>query len=386
MVLVNKPLPEAPPAVPELHLVFFGAEGVGISSIIGHLVYELADKNRILAEEKAHSDLVASYDGSPRWVAAKLRNPISFSRVPALFRLKNLKDIHIHVEGCAGQKGFFDNLVSRDYKDTDVHVGVIVVAPGVKFPTFAIDDAAKHQIALAKTVGLKNIVIAVNRMDLAHYSRGTFNQMIYELEKYLREIGYSPDDVQIIPVSAAEGENITENKGNMSWYMGTKILHQPTLLEAILQADKGEGADSLPEPKQSSSFEVLAVAHDDVDVGYSGKFRVKPEKFQMYLENSVDGVVEDICYKISNDRGVPFDDDEPKILRKGQMGVLKISTSEPVEITTSDVCPPLSRFHCMTKHVIRISGIAIPDVERKGQIWTPTHYLPRTVFFGVKQE
>ena len=41
-------------------------------------------------------------------------------------------------------------------------------------------------------------------MDVQRYSQATFNQMVYELHKYLKEIGYSLDDVQIIPVSGAE--------------------------------------------------------------------------------------------------------------------------------------------------------------------------------------
>ena len=49
-------------------------------------------------------------------------------------------------------------------------------------------------------------------------------------------------------------------------------------------------------------------------------------------ENKIDGVVDDICFKISNDRGIAFADDEPKVLKKGQMGVLRVSTKEPVEI------------------------------------------------------
>jgi len=383
MVLLAKKREEAPPKLPELRVVFFGGEKVGKSTLIGNLVYDLGDKKWIKTEEKGNEELVSSFGGSSRWVAAKLRDPISFRRIPPLFQLK-LADVQLLVEGCTGQKGFLDNLVNRSHQDNDIHVGVVVIAPGAKFPTDAVDAAAKHQIALAKMVGMKNLIIAVNQMDVQRYSQATFHQMVYELDKFLKEIQYSLDDVQIVPISAAENENITENHGNMHWYMGTKILNQPTLLEAILKCDRSKAANLLEEPKKSSSFEVLALAQEDVSVGYSGKFRVKPDNFRLYLENSVDGVVDDICYKMTNEAGIFYEDDEPKVLKKGQMGVLKISTSEPVEIATSYECPPLSRFHCMTKHAIQISGIAIPDVERKGSIWTPTHFLERHVFFGVK--
>jgi len=384
MVLVERKPKEAPPPLPELRVAFFGGEGVGKSTIIGNLVYELGDKKWIKTEEKSHEDLVAAYGGCHRWVAAKLREPIGFTRIPPLFQLKT-KDYQIFIEGCAGQKGFLDNLIQRSQTDADIHVGVVVLAPGKKFPTEAIDSAARHQIALAKMVGIKNLVIAVNQMDKQRYSQATFHQMTWELEFYLKEIQYSLDDIQIIPVSALEGENITENLGKMRWYSGTIILNQPTLLEAILRADRAKAANVLDEPNTCSSFEVLAVAQEEVPIGYTGRFRVVPDNNKLYLESKVDGTVDDVCFKISNDRGIAFIDEKPKTLKKGQMGVLKISTSEPVAIATSYECPPLSRFHCMTSHIIRILGVALPDVERKGSIWTPTHNLERSVFFGVKE-
>lgn len=385
MVLVAKKRPEAPPPLPELRVAFFGGEGVGKSSIIGHLVYNLGDQKWIKTEEKNHQDLVAAYGGCNRWVAAKLRDPIGFVRIPPLFHLKT-NDYQIIIEGCSGQKGFLDNLIKRNLKDTDIHVGVVVLAPAKKFPTEAVDSAARHQIALAKMVGINNLIIAINQMDRQRYSQATFHQMTYELEKYLGEIQYSPDDVQIIPVSAAEGENLTENLGLMRWYSGTKILNQPTLLEAIERADRAKAANILENPATGGSFEVLALAHEDVCVGYSGKFRVLSDNARLYLESKVDGDIDDICFKISNDRGIAFSDEEPKILRKGQMGVVKISTSEPIQAATSYECPPLSRFHCMTSHAIHISGVILPDVERKGLVWTPTHGLERHVFFGVKAQ
>ena len=52
-------------------------------------------------------------------------------------------------------------------------------------------------------------------------------------------------------------------------------------------------------------------------------------------ENKVDGNVDDICFKMTNDRGVVYEDDEPKMLKKGQMGVLKVTTSQPIEAAVS---------------------------------------------------
>ena len=57
MVLGAKKPKEAPPPLPELRVAFFGGEGVGKSTIIGHLVYQLGDKKWIKTEEKSHEDV-----------------------------------------------------------------------------------------------------------------------------------------------------------------------------------------------------------------------------------------------------------------------------------------------------------------------------------------
>jgi len=345
-------------------------------------VYALGDKQVIAKEEKLNAGMVEEFGGKSYWVAAKLREPIGFVRVPPIFQLESPKH-RIFIEGKSGQTGFLDNLLNRRKHAKDIHVGLVVVAPGEKFPTTAIDDAAKNQIALAKLTGMRNLVIAVNHMDAQRYSQATFNQMKYELEKYLKEIEYSMDDVKIIPISTNDGENLTENLGKMRWYMGTTILNQPTLIEAIDAADASKVTDLVEDPPKVTSCEVLASAQDDIPLGFSGKFRIVPDNADLHLETYVDATVDDIILKLSMDKGFSVtEDEEPKILRKGQSGILKISLSEPVTATSSYACPRLSRFHCLVSHSIRFSGVVAPEVDRKGLVWRPTHWLERSFFFA----
>lgn len=379
MVLLRKTAPPPPPAKHEIHVVVLGGEKAGKSTLISQLVYSLADPIVLQREEKGSQELIAAHGDAKTWVAKKLREPIGFTRVPLVYQLETEKH-KVFIEGCTGQKGFVDNVVIRGRRSKDIHVGVVVVAPGVRFPTDAIDSAAKQQIALAKTLGFKNLIIALNRMDLAKYSLATFNQMKYELDLYLKEIGYAADDVTIVPISALENENLVENTGKMKWYMGTTILNQPTLLEAIHNSDRSKVTTEPSDTPYADSFTVLAAAQEDIDIGFSGKFRILPDNAEIIKETKVEAVVEDILVKINNETGATFSDCE-KGLKKGQLGLLKLRLSEPVVATTSYACPPLSKFHCMNNHIIRLAGIVTPDVERKGLIWNPTHFLERSFFF-----
>ena len=94
---------------------------------------------------------------------------------------------------------------------------------------------------MASTLGIKQTIIIVNKMDVAEppFSETRFNQIKSELVTYLTEIGYQPETVPFIPLSASHGDNVIEASERMSWYQGWSIDRRDgsvtgkTLLEAL---------------------------------------------------------------------------------------------------------------------------------------------------------
>lgn len=80
----------------------------------------------------------------------------------------------------------------------------------------------KRHTRICALMGIKHFVMAVNKMDLANYSESTFNKIKKEFSDFL--IQFLPYSVQIIPVSATIGDNVTESSNNMTWYKELPLL------------------------------------------------------------------------------------------------------------------------------------------------------------------
>ena len=73
-------------------------------------------------------------------------------------------------------------------------------------------------------MGIKQIVVAMNKMDEVNYDQKRFEEMKTEVTKLLTGVGYKPDNIKIVPVSAWRGDNIVKKTTNMPWYAGKTLL------------------------------------------------------------------------------------------------------------------------------------------------------------------
>lgn len=85
----------------------------------------------------------------------------------------------------------------------------------------------KEHVFLSKTLGIDQLVVAINKMDAVDYSEEKFNAAVEGVKKLTKLIGFKEESVQFVPVSAFEGKNIKAKADEMGWYNG------PTLLAAI---------------------------------------------------------------------------------------------------------------------------------------------------------
>lgn len=90
-----------------------------------------------------------------------------------------------------------------------------------------IQDQTREHAYLLKVLGIKQMTVAVNKMDAVNYDEAKFNAIKSEVTKLLQGIGYKIDAVPMIPVSAYAGDNVVKKSDKMPWYKG------PTLLESL---------------------------------------------------------------------------------------------------------------------------------------------------------
>lgn len=147
---------------------------------------------------------------------------------------------------------------ARVFFRTDLRDYIIIDAPGhIEFLKNMVTGAARAEAAvllidakegvqensrrhgyLLSMLGIKQIVVAVNKIDLVDYNEGAFRAITEEYQEFLSGIGVEP--LRFIPVSAREGDNIADRGDKLDWYEG------PTILEALDGLKKAATNDQLP--------------------------------------------------------------------------------------------------------------------------------------------
>lgn len=116
-----------------------------------------------------------------------------------------------------GHKEFLKNMISGA-ASSEAALLIIDANEGVR-------EQSKRHGYLLHLLGVKQITVAVNKMDLVRYSQDRFDMIEKEYRSYLKEIGVEPQS--LIPISARQGDNIANRSDKMDWYKG------PTIIEAL---------------------------------------------------------------------------------------------------------------------------------------------------------
>jgi elongation factor 1-alpha len=129
-----------------------------------------------------------------------------------------------------GHRDFIKNMITGT-SQADVALLVIDASRGCFETGISKDGQTREHSLLAYALGVKQMIVAVNKMDdkTVNYSENRFTEIKSEVSAYLNKVGFKPIKVPFIPISGWEGDNLTEKSKNMPWYEG------PCLLEALDQ-------------------------------------------------------------------------------------------------------------------------------------------------------
>jgi elongation factor 1-alpha len=103
----------------------------------------------------------------------------------------------------------------------------LIVAAGVgEFEAgISKNGQTREHALLAYTLGVKQLIIGVNKMDSTEppYSETRYQEIKKEVSQYIKKIGYNPDAVAFVPISGWQGDNMLERSPNMTWFGGWEI-------------------------------------------------------------------------------------------------------------------------------------------------------------------
>jgi bifunctional enzyme CysN/CysC len=120
-----------------------------------------------------------------------------------------------------GHKEFLKNMITGASR-ADAAILVIAADEGVR-------EQSRRHAYLLSMLGIKHLIVVVNKMDLVDYSEKRFREIEQEYRKFLRELGL--DARTFIPASAREGENVAQASMKMKWYGAASVLEALDLLD-----------------------------------------------------------------------------------------------------------------------------------------------------------
>jgi bifunctional enzyme CysN/CysC len=201
-----------------LRFITCGSVDDGKSTLIGRLLYEskmifedqlaaLEADSKKMGTQGEQIDFALLVDG----LAAEREQGITIDVAYRFFSTERRKFI---VADTPGHEQYTRNMITGA-STADLAVILIDARKGVLVQT-------RRHSYLVSLIGIKQVVLAVNKMDLVGYDQAVFEKILADYTEFAKQIGLT--DITAIPMSAFKGDNITANSENMPWYKGSPLM------------------------------------------------------------------------------------------------------------------------------------------------------------------
>jgi elongation factor 1-alpha len=220
-------------AKPHMNLAIIGHIDHGKSTLVGRLLFEtgFVPKHVIEAYKKeAEAKGKGSFEFA--WVMDNLKEERERGiTIDIAHKRFDTPKYYFTIVDCPGHRDFVKNMITGA-SQADAAVLVVSASEGVQ-------EQTKEHVFLARTLGINQLIISVNKMDMVKFDQKKFEEAKKNISDLLKMVAYKPEGMLFIPTSAFLGDNIKDKSKNMTWYNG------PTILEAL---------DTLKEPEKPTTL------------------------------------------------------------------------------------------------------------------------------------
>ena len=207
-----------------INIVVIGHVDSGKSTTTGHLIYKLGGIDRRTIEryeQEAASIGKSSFKFA--WIMDKLKaeRERGITIDISLWKFETPK-YYVTVIDAPGHRDFIKNMITGT-SQADCAILVIASGTGEFEAGISKDGQTREHALLAYTLGVKQLIVAVNKMDTCKYSEERFNEIKKEVSGYIKKVGYVSEAVAFVPISGWHGDNMLESTPNMPWFKGWEI-------------------------------------------------------------------------------------------------------------------------------------------------------------------
>ena len=213
---------------PHLNLVIIGHIDHGKSTMMGAMLI----KTGAISDREAREleKLAKEYDRES-WSYAYVFDRLKEERqrgitIDLAFRKFETKSKYFTIIDAPGHADFVKNMITGA-SQADAAILVVSGKKGEMEVGIAANGQTREHAYLAQTLGVKQLVVAINKADVYEYKEERYKECVDAVSELLRNIGFPVKKIHFVPVSGLKAENLIDASPNLPWYTG------PTLIDAI---------------------------------------------------------------------------------------------------------------------------------------------------------
>ncbi|HET9009539.1 MAG TPA: translation elongation factor EF-1 subunit alpha [Nitrosarchaeum sp.] len=211
---------------PHLNLIVTGHIDNGKSTTMGHFLMDLGVVDeRTIAAHGAESEKTGKGDTFKyAWVMDNIKDERERGiTIDLAFQKFETPKYFFTLIDAPGHRDFIKNMITGA-SEADAAILVLSAKEGETDTAIAAGGQAREHAFLLKTLGVGQLIVAINKMDAVDYKEAAFKAAKEKGEKLVRSVGYKLENVPFIPLSGWKGDNLVKKSENMPWYTGKTLL------------------------------------------------------------------------------------------------------------------------------------------------------------------
>ena len=207
---------------PHINLVFIGHVDHGKSTTVGRLLFDTKNVDeQAMRKLKEKAEELGKGGFEFAFVMDNLKEERERGVTIDLAHKKfDTPKYYFTIIDAPGHKDFIKNMITGA---AQADAGVLVVSGN---PSDGVQAQTKEHVFLARTLGVNQLIIYVNKMDMAKYEQKRFEDVKKQVSDLLRSVGYKPDQIPFVAGASLLVENLATKSDKMPWYTGKPLLQQ----------------------------------------------------------------------------------------------------------------------------------------------------------------
>ncbi|MFH0928751.1 MAG: translation elongation factor EF-1 subunit alpha [Candidatus Aenigmatarchaeota archaeon] len=206
---------------PHLNLVTVGHVDHGKSTLLGRILYDtknLSEDQMRKLKELAKDNKKETFEFAYAMDRLKEERERGVT-IDVMHQRFDTQKYYFTIIDAPGHRDFVKNMITGA-SQADAAILVCSAKDGVQ-------EQTKEHVFLLKVLGVKQIIVAINKMDAVNYDEAKYKETVDSCGKLLKTVGYDVSKMLFVPTSGYKGDNVANKSDNMKWYSG------PTLVEAL---------------------------------------------------------------------------------------------------------------------------------------------------------